>query len=93
MKLDLDHSAEESIILTLFDLVNYLTKNGESLSREAGLTVQQWILLLQVAGDPYFPQYHEDDESDPDVMVSTVARNRGVTRSSVSAQVTALTPN
>ena len=90
MNRELSRSTEESIILSIFDLVNYLTKNGESMSREAGLTVQQWILLLQVAGDPNFPCYEESDDSDSAVMVSTVARNRGVTRSSVSAQVTAL---
>jgi MarR family transcriptional regulator for hemolysin len=87
---EISHSSEESIILTLFDLVNYLTKNGESMSRQSGLTVQQWILLLQVAGDPNFPQLHEDTGADPEVRVSTIARNRGVTRPSVSAQVTAL---
>ena len=90
MTAEISHSTQESIILTLFDLVNYLTKNGESMSRQAGLTVQQWILLLQVAGDPNFPHYQDGANSDPEVRVSTVACNRGVTRSSVSAQVTAL---
>jgi hypothetical protein len=48
-------SVEESIVLTLFDLSNHLGKLGEGLAGRAGLTTQQWLLLLQVAGDPNFP--------------------------------------
>ena len=53
-------SIEESIVLTLFDLANHLSKSGELMSREIGLTVKEWILLLQVAGDPNFPVAYVD---------------------------------
>ena len=47
---------EEQLILTLFDVVNYLTKHGEVMAREGGLTVQQWLVLLQINNEPAFPR-------------------------------------
>lgn len=79
-------SVEESFILTLFDLVNHLTKNGEWIVRDEGLTVQQWLLMLQIAGDPNFPR----QDNGPTALASSIASARGVSRPSVSSQVTAL---
>jgi DNA-binding MarR family transcriptional regulator len=82
-------SLAESIVLTLLDLVSHLTKNGQELAGRSQLTVQQWLLLLQVAGDPNFPGSGGRQPS-PGLTVSEVARARGVARASVSALVSAL---
>ncbi len=81
-------SFEESIVLTLFDLVNHLTKSGERMSREIGLTVKEWILLLQVAGDPNFPAPDAADRGS--TTASTIAGTRGVSRAHISSLVAAL---
>lgn len=80
-------SVEDSFILTLFDLVNHLTRNGERIVQTEGLTVQQWLLMLQIAGDPNFP--YPDDATGP-VLASALASARGVSRPSVSSLVTPL---
>jgi len=41
-------------VLSVLDLSNQLGKLGEGLAAHAGLTTQQWLVLLQVAGDPNF---------------------------------------
>lgn len=81
-------SPEETFILTLFDLVNHLTKNGEKLVQSEGLTVQQWLLMLQIAGDPNFP--NPEDSAGPAVLASAIASARGVSRPSISSLVTSL---
>jgi DNA-binding MarR family transcriptional regulator len=67
---------EESIVLTLVDLSNHLQKRGERIARKAGLTAQQWLLLLHVAGDPPSPNGAP--------LASGIAEARGVSRASVS---------
>lgn len=82
---------EEQLILTLFDVVNYLTKNGEVMAREGGLTVQQWLVLLQIDNEPAFP--HSDTAPLPHssgVLASTIANARGVSRANISTLVAVL---
>ncbi len=84
-------SVEESVVLALFDLSNQLSKLGEELAGRAGLTTQQWLVLLQVAGDPNF-HVPGGRASLPThgVMGSEIAEARGVSRANVSALVTQL---
>jgi len=84
-------SIEESVVLTLFDLVNHLTRNGEKMAAASGLTVQQYLTLLQIAGDPNFPHAGGARRGRGEgVLASEMARARGVSRASVSAQVSSL---
>ena len=83
-------STEESLVLTLLDLANHLTKNGERIARQESLTAQQWLLLLQIAGDPNFPRPGAPAEVGPAVLASTIASARGVSRPTISALVSSL---
>ncbi len=82
-------SVEEAIVLHLFDLANHLGRLGETLAARVGLTTQQWVVLLQVAGDSSFPGASGPDRQQ-DVLPSEIAEARGVTRASVSALVSIL---
>lgn len=79
---------EESVVLALFDLANHLQRRGEKLAAVAGLTTQQWLVLLQIAGDPNFPSSAHDEEHR--VLASDIARVRGVSRATISAVISAL---
>ena len=74
MSLTLRPHLEESLILTLYDLVNHLTKNGENLALIGDLTVQQWLVLLQIAGDPNFPSSASKEGSPETVFRSLTLR-------------------
>jgi len=82
-------SVEEAVVLSLFDLSNHLQRRGEQVAATAGLTTQQWLVLLQIAGDPNFPTSART--SDAPVLASDIARVRGVSRATISAVVSALT--
>lgn len=90
MDMGITESSEESLILTLLDLANHLTRNGERLAREEGLTAQQWLLLLQIAGDPNFPRPGTSAENGTAVLASNIATARGVSRPTISALVSSL---
>jgi DNA-binding MarR family transcriptional regulator len=91
MSLKFETSIEESLILTLFDCVNYMTRNSEVMALEGGLTVQQWLVLLQIANDPSFPQPAESQPaSTTGVLASDIANARGVSRPNISALVAIL---
>ncbi len=81
-------TAEESIVHVLFDLANHLMRRGERLAGSAGLTTQQWIVLLQIAGDANFPGAPR--KKPVGVLPSEIAAARGVSRATVSAVVAAL---
>jgi DNA-binding MarR family transcriptional regulator len=84
-------NVEDSVVLTLFDIANVLGRLGDELSCRAGLTTQQWLLLLQIAGDPNFATPKDQPRRDGEgVMASEIARARGVSRASVSMLVSQL---
>lgn len=86
----INESNEDAFILTLLDLANHLTRNGERIARQEGLTAQQWLLLLQIAGDPNFPRLGAPAEAGTAVLASTIATARGVSRPTISALVSSL---
>lgn len=84
-------TVEDGIVLTLFDIANELGKLGDGLSARAGITTQQWLLLLQVAGDPNFAVPKDvPSRQGAGVMASDIARARGVSRANVSMLVAQL---
>jgi DNA-binding MarR family transcriptional regulator len=89
--LPLTRTTEDSIVLTLFDIANELGKLGDGVSSRAGLTTQQWLMLLQIAGDPNFAVPDDGtSRSGPGIMASDIARARGVSRANVSILVAQL---
>jgi MarR family transcriptional regulator, transcriptional regulator for hemolysin len=88
-RIHLDPAPEESLILTLLDVANHLTRKAEELAQRAGLTAQQWLVLLQVAGDPNFGGDGERLVNGR-VLASDIAAARGVSRAHISALVASL---
>lgn len=80
----------EEIVLTLFDLANHLQKRGERIARRGGLTTREWLLLLQVSGDPSFPggPCHDGRAGGP--LPSAIAEARGVSRANISGLLRSL---
>lgn len=81
---ELAESVEEAIVLTLFELATHLQRGGEALAAPAKLTTQQWLALLQIAGDPNFSSRSRAS------LASEIARARGVSRATLSVQLAAL---
>lgn len=87
--MDLPVRTPDALVLTLLDIANHLLKNGELISRAADLTPQQWLVLLQIAGDPNFPGSQGRDPN-RQVLGSEIAEDRGVSRANISVLVSSL---
>ncbi|OJJ19568.1 hypothetical protein BKI52_22435 [marine bacterium AO1-C] len=48
-------TVEESLVLTIIELAAQMTKRGDLLTQELGITTQQWLILLYIHGDPNIP--------------------------------------
>ncbi|MCU0449065.1 MAG: MarR family transcriptional regulator [Bernardetiaceae bacterium] len=48
-------SPEEQLVLTILELAAALSKRGDFISEQVGITTQQWIVLLYIYGDPNIP--------------------------------------
>lgn len=88
IRLELSASVEESLILTLLDVANHLTRNGEAMAAREGLTTQQWQVMLQIAGDPNLPR--SEPANGDGVLASEIASARGVSCANVSSMVSTL---
>jgi DNA-binding MarR family transcriptional regulator len=87
----LARTTEHSIVLTLFDIANELGKLGDGVASKAGLTAQQWRMLLQIADDPNFAVPGDGPaRKGTGIMASDIARDRGVSRANVSILVAQL---
>lgn len=88
MNKQLAFRTEDAILFTLRDLANHLERMEERLVRERGITPLEWNVLLQIAGDPNFP---DTPAKGADLLASDIAESRGLSRPHISAAVNGLT--
>jgi DNA-binding MarR family transcriptional regulator len=82
-------SVEATLVLAILDLANHLYRRGEAMAAAAGLSAQQWIVLLHIAGDANFPGAAAR-AAGGGVRPSEIAAARGVSRATISAAVASL---
>ena len=75
----IQQNTEASLILWLLAVANDLKKNGDILTARAGLTTQQWLVLLHLHGDPNLPIWKGSDVPRP-LGASELAASLGVSR-------------
>lgn len=84
MRRDLiEDSIEESIVLSILDLSNQLKKIGDEVYQKVGLTTQQWLILLHLAGNPNLP-FFKREKHEKALMASELADSLHVTRANIT---------
>lgn len=76
-------AAEGAAVLALMDLSGQLQRRGEAIARRAGISTQQWLILLHVAGEPGLPRLAQGHDRDG-ILASDIASIRGVTQANIS---------
>lgn len=79
----IDSSIEESIVLSILDLSNQLKKIGDEVYQKVGLTTQQWLILLHLAGNPNLP-FFKREKHEKALMASELADSLNVTRANIT---------
>ena len=85
--LRLKKGLEERIDLALFDLTSHLQRGGERLASQVGITSLQWIVLLQIAGDPNFAEARDAERM---MLATEIANQRALSKPTISAVVSEL---
>lgn len=79
----INSSIEESIVLSIFDLSNQLKKIGDEVYQKVGLTTQQWLILMHLAGNPNLP-FFKREKHEKALMASELADSLHVTRANIT---------
>ena len=76
-------AAEGAAVLALVDLSGQLQRRGEAIARRAGISTQQWLILLHIAGEPGLPRLAQGHDGEG-ILASDIASIRGVTQANIS---------
>ncbi len=77
------------IVFHLLEISNLLKKHGDVITQEAGITTQQWLVLLHLAGDPNIPYFDRDEHKQP-MLASELADALYVSRPNITNLINAL---
>ncbi len=73
----------------ILEIADLLKKYGEYISSQEGITTQQWLLLLHLAGDPNIPYFEREQHFKP-LMASELAEALSVSRPNVTNLINSL---
>ena len=65
-------SVEESIVMAMLNLTDTMLKNGDVVCQRLGITTQQWLIMLHLAGDPNIAYVAENASTRP-ILASELA--------------------
>lgn len=71
------------IIWHFLEISNMLNKYGDYISQVEGLTTQQWLIMLYLAGDPNIPFFDREKHAKP-LMASELAEAFNVSRPNIT---------
>ena len=79
----LQKTVEESIVMSLLNLVDTINKRGDIHCHRFGITVQQYLIMLYLAGDPNIKYIEENGNSRP-MVASELAEAMNVSRPNIT---------
>jgi len=80
---------ETSILLGIYETAIKLVSKNVEFVQKAGLSNQQWIILIHLAKDPNLP-YLIRERHDKPMMASELADSLGVTRANITNLISVL---
>ena len=83
-------TVEESIVLTLLGLADTITKTGEVQCQRFGITMNQYLIMLYLAGDPNIEYIAESAPNRP-IVASQLATALNVSRPNITNLLNVLT--
>jgi len=85
----IEKSIDTSILLGIYEAAIKLVSKNVEFVEQAGLSNQQWIILIHLAKDPNLP-YLIREKHDKPMMASELAKSLGVTRANITNLINVL---
>jgi DNA-binding MarR family transcriptional regulator len=85
----IEKNIDETLVLSILELATALKKKGDNLTQREGITTQQWLILLMLAGDKNLP-FVEKGQHKKALMASEIADVLGVSRPNITNILNAL---
>lgn len=85
----IDKSVSAKILWHILEISNLLNKYGDYIAQEAGLTTQQWLIMLYLAEDPNIPFFEREHHLKP-LMASELADALNVSRPNITNLISSL---
>lgn len=82
-KILIEKNDSAKTIWRILEIADLLKKYGEYICSQEGITTQQWLLLLHLAGDPNIPYFEREKHFKP-LMASELAEGLNVSRPNVT---------
>jgi len=79
----IEKNQASKIIWCILEIADLLKKYGDQISNNAGITTQQWLIMLYLAGDPNIP-YFEREKHHKMMMASELAEAFNVSRPNIT---------
>ena len=79
----LHKTVEESIVMLILNLADAINKRGDIHCQRYGITIQQYLILLHLAGDPNIEYIQENETSHP-IVASELAEALNVSRPNIT---------
>ncbi len=79
----LQKTVEESIVMSLLNLADTINKRGDGHCQHFGITTQQYLIMLYLAGDPNI-EYIEENRNSRPIVASELAEAMNVSRPNIT---------
>ena len=79
----IDKNSNAKTIWHLLEIADLLKKYGEIIATREGITTQQWLIMLYLAGDPNIPFFEREKHTKP-MMASELADAFNVSRPNIT---------
>lgn len=79
----IEKNTSSKTIWHLLEIADLLKKYGEFIVAKEGITTQQWLILLYLAGDPNIPYFDREEHKKP-MMASELADAFNVSRPNIT---------
>ncbi len=83
-------SAEETLVFTILEVAAQLNKRSAAMTERAGITTQQWLIMLFIDGDPNIYYVDKTPLDKEGILASEIAEALNVSRPNITNLISSL---
>lgn len=85
----INKNIESEIVFHIIQVADELRRNGDNITSKAGITTQQWLILLHLANDPNI-YYLQRSNSNQQILAKELAESFNISRAGITNLINVL---